>query len=204
MADYLLEIYEPESSKELLIAFRSASPFMTFECGSLIDQSEWGLPGRFLRVVSVAHGIAETDVITHKVRLFTEAVDGDEGQVSRYTKGVLSTFSKIRDRAKDVAGSSAITGLKEMSLNLLDTQMPRIQALLSDTLGTLTKEAIYNDALMAVALGTVYSRLPAQVRILVKQDAFVAMCLRNRERFFTRPEPEGPTAIRPIGEQKPG
>ncbi len=73
---YVMDVYYPESRKDVWVSFESTTPFMAVGKGEVIDPSVWSAsrsPIRVLRVSEVHHSISQTDEqIEHKVELFTE------------------------------------------------------------------------------------------------------------------------------------
>ncbi len=71
---YILEIYEPASTKDVLNSFRSPTPFMGIHTGDRISTAGWGIePSRgTLRVTAVEHIVLDHgDYATHKCCVFT-------------------------------------------------------------------------------------------------------------------------------------
>lgn len=75
---YVLEIYYPDSRKDIWNTLESSAPFMAIGQGDIIDPSAWSptqSPIRVLKVKEVHHTISEISGQTqHKVMLFTEEV----------------------------------------------------------------------------------------------------------------------------------
>ena len=75
---YLLEIYYPQSRKDVWRTFESPTPFMSFHEGDIVDPSSWSgsrSPLRVLRVTEVRHAVSERDEqLQHKLEVFTEEV----------------------------------------------------------------------------------------------------------------------------------
>jgi hypothetical protein len=80
---YLLEIYEPGNTHDILITLESDQPFMAIHEGSLLNPRVWeglGNQGGLLRVVSLEHFIWETGgKVRHKIGLITEVVPDNSG-----------------------------------------------------------------------------------------------------------------------------
>lgn len=80
---YSLEIYEPNSARDVWVCFSSATPFMSIAKGDIVNPGMWPnsqAPMRVLKVVSIEHIIweIENSHITHKICVFTKDVDGTE------------------------------------------------------------------------------------------------------------------------------
>jgi len=73
---------------------------------------------------------------------------------------------------------------KEKCEVLLEEYLPTVQAWLRENLGCLTREVIQNDVLMIHALGLMYLLLPSVVRVIVREERFVAFCLSHRDRLI--------------------
>jgi hypothetical protein len=75
---YEIEIFYPNSRKDVWRSFEASTPFMSFHKGDVIDPSSWSgsrSPLRLLRVTQVNHALSEKDEQTeHKVEVFTEEV----------------------------------------------------------------------------------------------------------------------------------
>jgi hypothetical protein len=74
---YHLEIYEPNSERDVLIAFRTAAPFMAFAAGDVIGTRGWKVEGVPMRigVRLVEHLIWELDThVSHKIMVLTTKV----------------------------------------------------------------------------------------------------------------------------------
>ena len=73
---YTVEVYYPESRKDILHTFESSTPFMAIGQGDILDPSEmsgtWSAI-RLLQAVQVVHVIREKDEhIEHKAMVYTE------------------------------------------------------------------------------------------------------------------------------------
>jgi hypothetical protein len=202
-AKYIIEIYEPGSTTDVLVSFTSPSPFMPIEYGSLIDPKAWGnsdRPGKVLRVLNVEHGIWETDAITHRLRVFTEEVQDTSEMRYKEENNIASTFSKIRNGARRLSKEVYPSELKKKGVRVLEDQIPWIQALSKEKLGPLAKETIQNDEAMTRAFRTAYEFLPTPIRLTVEADSFVAFCLRNRDRLIETRKSDEPSEQPPAGE----
>ena len=77
-AVYMLEIYYPQSRKDVWRSFESSTPFMSISEGDIVDPSHWSgsrSPLRVLRVTEVHHVLSERDgQPQHKLEVFTEEV----------------------------------------------------------------------------------------------------------------------------------
>ena len=73
---YVVEVYHPNSRKDIFQTFESSTPFMAIGQGDLLDPSEWSgawSPVRLLQVAQVLHVLREKDVqIVHKAMVYTE------------------------------------------------------------------------------------------------------------------------------------
>ena len=74
-------------------------------------------------------------------------------------------------------------GLKDKAGDMLEQQLPKVQALVSAQLGSRGREIAADEALLTRCFGNAYEFLPAPVRMLVKRERFVAFCLDNRHRL---------------------
>lgn len=81
-AVYALEIYHPQSRKDVWVSFESTTPFMSIGEGDVVDPTGWSdshSPVRLLRVIQVNHVLSEKDEQTeHKIEVFTEEVTAYE------------------------------------------------------------------------------------------------------------------------------
>lgn len=70
---YHLEIYLPDSDRDVLAAFRAGQSFLSIAVGELIDQRAFpGGSEEKLRVSRVEHLVWEVDThVSHKVMVFT-------------------------------------------------------------------------------------------------------------------------------------
>ena len=73
---YILEIYEPESEKELWKTFESDVPFLSFHKGDIIDPGTWEgsqSPNVVLEIVEIRHLIWSTDAeVSHKIMIYSK------------------------------------------------------------------------------------------------------------------------------------
>ncbi len=84
---YRLNIFSPGSVYDALVFFDASSPFMMIRRGDLLNPALWpevagrqDLREKLLRVVSVEHGIQDSDDhILQVLDVFTEAANNDEG-----------------------------------------------------------------------------------------------------------------------------
>ena len=67
---------------------------------------------------------------------------------------------------------------------LLEGQIPRIQKLIKEKLGTMPTSALKNEVVMRTAFRRLYQALPRMIRLAVSEDAFVEFCMTNRERLL--------------------
>jgi hypothetical protein len=82
--EYMLEIYEPGSEKEVWVHFESSSPFMPIAVGDYLNPYAWDPPPsplRILRVVRVEHLIWNISVLSQKILIFTEFEEGTREQL---------------------------------------------------------------------------------------------------------------------------
>ncbi len=88
--NYILEIYEPGSEKDLWVSFSSPTPFMNINVGDFINPGIWPnsqAPMRILRAINVEHAIWEIGgKIAHKVKVFTEEIENKNGLRMRNLK----------------------------------------------------------------------------------------------------------------------
>ena len=66
---------------------------------------------------------------------------------------------------------------------LLEEQLPRIQKLIKEKLGTLPTDALKNEVVMRTAFRRLYQALPRMIRLAVGEHGFVEFCMANRERL---------------------
>lgn len=80
--EYILEIYKPNSVKDVWITFNSPNPFMAISVGDIINPGVWPgseSPKTVLRVLNVEHIIYElNDAVKHKMLIFTNEVAGTQ------------------------------------------------------------------------------------------------------------------------------
>ena len=78
-SSYDLEIYEPGSTYDLWTSFKSASPFMGFSVGDIINPGPWlesMHPEKVVRIVGIEHMIfTSKEKVNHKLCIFTEEID---------------------------------------------------------------------------------------------------------------------------------
>ena len=67
---------------------------------------------------------------------------------------------------------------------LLEEQLPRIQKLIKEKLGTLPTDALQNEVVMRTAFRRLYQALPRMIRLAVGEQGFVEFCMANRERLL--------------------
>ena len=67
---------------------------------------------------------------------------------------------------------------------LLEEQLPRIQKLIKEKLGTLPTDALQNEVVMRTAFRRLYQTLPRMIRLAVGEQGFVEFCMANRERLL--------------------
>jgi len=67
---------------------------------------------------------------------------------------------------------------------LLEEQIPRIQKLIKEKLGTMPTSALKNEVVMRTAFRRLYQALPRMVRLAVSEEGFVEFCMTNRERLL--------------------
>lgn len=99
--------------------------------------------------------------ITKKVKDLTDNVDISQ---------VKDTYGQYKDKCED----------------LLEAYFPIVQAWLKEKLGTLSREVVQNDVLMSQALFMVYGLLPYPVRLIIREDLFIAFFLERRSRFLDK------------------
>jgi len=79
---YILEIYEPDSVKDLWVDFEASEPFLSINKGDILNPGIWPdsqSPMKVLKVVNVEHLIFESktdNCIVHKLMVFTKEVEG--------------------------------------------------------------------------------------------------------------------------------
>jgi hypothetical protein len=87
-AMYELEIYRPDSGRDVCVKFTSASPFQAIHVGDILNPREWDatapvpdeVQGKVLLVKGVEHFIYEAgETINHKVMIYTTARLDREG-----------------------------------------------------------------------------------------------------------------------------
>ena len=78
---YVLEIYAPDDTTEVVGRFEASSPFASISVGELIQPAHFErIPkeGHVLKVVGVEHGLWELkEHLTHQVMVFTTNVEDD-------------------------------------------------------------------------------------------------------------------------------
>ena len=67
---------------------------------------------------------------------------------------------------------------------LLEKQLPRIQKLIKEKLGTFPKDALQNEVVMRSAFRRLYQALPRMIRLAVGEQGFVEFCMTNRVRLM--------------------
>ncbi len=81
---YMLEIYEPGSTRDVMVLFESETPFLPINEGDIINSRVWPHPeytGKVYRATGPAEHIIwtnEAGETRHKVLIFTEEVEDDE------------------------------------------------------------------------------------------------------------------------------
>tara|TARA_B100000945_G_scaffold55408_1_gene40742 strand:- start:766 stop:2385 length:1620 start_codon:yes stop_codon:yes gene_type:complete len=66
----------------------------------------------------------------------------------------------------------------------LEEQLPRIQNLIREKIGTIPTKTIHNDELMRKSFESLYQALPRMIRIAINESKFVEFCMSNRERLL--------------------
>lgn len=77
---YKIEIFGPGNTTDLLMYYKSSSPFMSIHSGDIINPVAWGIKGfsskYVLQVKGVEHILWESkNEIEHKICLFTEKIE---------------------------------------------------------------------------------------------------------------------------------
>lgn len=82
ITEYILEIYEPGSTRDVCITFNSSNPFIAINTGDIINPATWPnaeSTANVLRVVSVEHLLWEIKGdIKQKILIFTEGIPNTE------------------------------------------------------------------------------------------------------------------------------
>lgn len=89
-------------------------------------------------------------------------------------------FSKITKNIGESVGSAP---LQNKVNELIEEELPRIQAHFRESIGNATSEKLQDDVLMAKCFGGIYSLVPLPIRLVVKKPAFIEFCLSNRYRI---------------------
>ncbi len=82
---------------------------------------------------------------------------------------------------------SAKGALGQDAQKKIEENWPQIQKLFEEKVGPAALAAANDDAKVTSAAKMVHEALPFPIRMVVKQDAFVAFCLAHRDRLI-RPE----------------
>lgn len=93
-------------------------------------------------------------------------------------------FSRIRDKAKELAENKHILFVKDKGAEFLEQQLPKITTLLTEKIGPRFKEVMQNDATMTGVLRTIYGALAMEqpgIGLIVKEEQFVKFCLKRRD-----------------------
>jgi len=186
---YEIEIHSADETEEALATFAASAPLSNLYPGALLAveaTSEDGSPARLLRVVEVLHAIGESDCIVHRIRVFVRP--DDEAQEKERRFDVAGITGRARDKVADLAGSVKLPRLRPNTARILDDYGPIIRELLITRLGSSAREALKDDEVLDGALRNIYQLLPVPVRLALKEDAFVGLCLRHRDRFLREPE----------------
>lgn len=91
----------------------------------------------------------------------------------------MSLFSNLKDKADKISDAVAVK---------LESHWDKILTKANSTLASTNqsiKNIIHDDAKLTSLFETVHGSMPLPFRLIVKQDAFVAFCLKNRKRFLT-------------------
>ena len=196
---YVLEVRAPQQPDEVVATFGGSEPFLPVERGDLLNPAHWKTPdleGKLLRVLNVEHLIGGEE-LEHRIVLFTEQLEGaEDARLER--GGAAGTVMRMRraahkladDRVADLREKSAsrVAEFRGKGSAILESQLPRIQALIKEKVRPLASETIQNDEALTPILQRVYEFLPTTVRLVVKQEGFVAFCLRNRAWLVERSE----------------
>lgn len=67
---------------------------------------------------------------------------------------------------------------------LLEEYLPKIRAIVQSKIGSLAQEVVQNDESMSLIFSKLYEALPLAVRLVIKQDKFVAFCMENRDKLI--------------------
>jgi len=74
--NYMIEIYEPGSSRNVWVSFHSETPFLSIYPGDVLNTIAWETPGpqgKIIRVSSLEHLIWENgDSVSHKIMINTQ------------------------------------------------------------------------------------------------------------------------------------
>ncbi len=100
--------------------------------------------------------------------------------------------------AKDKARS-----LKEAALNqagdLMDQHWPLVRALWQEKVDAALRETLMDDEKLATYLRIVHEALPLPIRLAVKEDTFIRVCMKNRDRWLTQESPPADETDSPAG-----
>jgi len=95
-------------------------------------------------------------------------------------------FSKIK---KNIGASVDPVAIRNKGDELIEQELPKIQAHFRETVGPAAAEVIHDDVLMTKCFENIYKLAPLPVRLVIKKPAFVAFCLQNRYRIAGMEEP---------------
>ena len=127
-----------------------------------------------------------------------------KGQVQASCQEATSLLTTMTNKMKALTNEVDMAQVKETCEHykekydeLLEGYLPVVQAWLRETLGCLTREVIQNDVLMTHALVLVYQLLPSAVRVIVREERFVAFCLSHRDRLIEQYSHRDASPLRP-------
>lgn len=89
-------------------------------------------------------------------------------------------FGNFLDEAKNKVAQATNGKVEQVITDNLD----RIRQLFQTRLGGVVKSVMQDDGKMTEASKFVYGELPLPVRLVLKEDDFVAFCLKNRDKVL--------------------
>lgn len=98
-------------------------------------------------------------------------------------------FSKLKDKAKQLAENKHLHDVKDKGAELLEQQLPKIKRLIAERIGPGIRNVVEDDEMLTNAFGHVYELFMQDHRILqrvIKRERFIGFCLKNRDRLITR------------------
>lgn len=90
-----------------------------------------------------------------------------------------------KDKLKEV-GQKAQNSFGAQTDKVLEEHLPKIRQLFEEKVGPRAMEMLADDAKMTTYSKVVYALLPGAIRVVVKEDSFVAFCFSHRSKLLAQ------------------